>query len=308
MKLKTIALSKLRNMDSFGYHGEILELIGGQGPDFLKIREIYNQYMTNYTSLDVLLKKISSSPITKQIKETDHERDVRFSVFRNMVNDGLNHYSPEVKDAAYRLKLLLNEYKKINDCSYKTQTSMVTNLLQELNGPYKNDVALLRGKDHVDQLAELNNKVRELMEQRRNESNSKPKGDVRGVRALVDNCYKDINETIAAYMKIEKTSDYNNYVNLHNLIRDEYHKMVEMSKPRPLDPKEAARIEEIKGRIAELETQLGAEKESLDIYRKEIADLQKSADVHKKNIAALTKQINELKAEMKTKPKEEDEE
>jgi len=295
MELNYIQAYRMRNMTHFEFHMEILALIDKEGAVKLGIAPLRANYGQAFTSWDILLKKIIKSKYTKLMKQTDHERDQKYTAIKDLINVALVHHSPEVRDAGERLKILTNTYGNINTKPYHEQSAAVYNIVQEFNGAYKNDIALIRAKDVVDQLQEANYTFKQYVDARDAENENKPKGDAVAVRKVVDDIYYDINETIAAQIKLNGLGELGPYISMHNVITDRYKKMMKQAKPHPKTPedKEAdtANKLQIRSINEEIKSELATIAEHREIVNKHLAIISE----HRKHIKELRAEIESVK-------------
>jgi len=140
MKIDHIHLGHLRNDAHFQFHTEFRDLVTKQGAETLKIKPQFDAYIAIYGREDEALKKITKSALTEKIHEADIARD---EIFLGMidVNKGMcRHFTPEVQEAAKRLKILFDTYGNVANKPLNEETSAIYNLLQELEGKYATDV------------------------------------------------------------------------------------------------------------------------------------------------------------------------
>jgi len=233
LQIKAITLEKLHNGMHYQFHEEIIEFINDEGSEKLKIKPLADTHKAAFKKFDDVFNKESKSPVTKQIKDKDKERDVRFTAIKETVKTALKHYSEEVRNAADKLWQLINHYGRVNAAPYNKQTALTTNFIQDLKSDkYKNDVALVRIRDQQDILEILNNEFIQLMSERAYEYVARSPEKVLDLRKDVDEAYQAIRRRINALVEVDGEENYEQFVRLVNITIDKYKKMMVQTGPR----------------------------------------------------------------------------
>ena len=238
VKIKTIRITSLRNDAHFQFHFDVDRLIAEENPEKLGIRPLAVVYRSHIRREDEALKKIVKSELTKKIKEADKERDKAYSSVSAIIRTTLKHHNPEVVDAAERLKIVIDTYGHINQKSYDEQTSAVYNILQEFQGKYADDIALIRIPELVAELERANVAFDALIKQRTDETAHQNPDTMKDVRVDVDAAYHAIEERINALVVVEGPDKYAEFITRLNATIDRYKLLLSRSHGKHDDPDE----------------------------------------------------------------------
>ena len=233
IKINAITLSRLRNDANFQFHTEFKELAEKQTPEALKIKPQYDAYLPHYEKVDLAFKKIVKSSITEQIQEADKARD---NIWRGLVETNttaLRHFNNEVREAAKRLKIVFDTYGNIARKSLNEQTSATYNILQELEGQYASDVAIVGLRQWVAELKSLNIAFAKLMRERVDEGSMKVDIALKKARAQLDEAYYAIVERINALVIVEGATDYEPFIRKLNISIAKYNLLATQASRRP---------------------------------------------------------------------------
>jgi hypothetical protein len=190
MKIIRINLHRLHNEEWFEFFTKFGELVSHFGQDKIGIKDLYNQFALIYQTVDYLLVVLRKSYYTKEIEAADKKRD---DLFRGLhaVLKGLQRQPVAAKqEVAMRLFNLLEGYQKaVLDDNYAAESAALHNLLQDLTGSYKADVALFALTEWVTAIEQAEKEFLALDTQRTQESVDKPKGNLLQERAKADTLY-----------------------------------------------------------------------------------------------------------------------
>ena len=230
MEIRNLGLTALRNLAHFQFITYVIALISKFGAALLGIVSPFDKLKAALKKEDDLLKRIEKSHLTEAIKEEDKVRDTYYRSIVALVKVALKHYSAEVRTAAARLKILLDTYGDVAKLSYDEQTAAIFNLMQELENAYKNDVALCRIKDTVDELKASNNRVDDLIQTRMEEDSAKNKDVMKELRAETDAVYNEIRKFINAGVIFEGPAKYEAFIGEMNTLVDRYRLLIVKAK------------------------------------------------------------------------------
>ncbi|MCL2101233.1 MAG: DUF6261 family protein [Fibromonadales bacterium] len=222
MKIGKINSNNMRNDSHFQFHTEFKDLVAKSGAEALKIGQQFQSYIPLYDRVDIALKKINKSVLTEQIQEADKARDEIWEGIINMNAAALKHFSPETREAAKRLKIVFDTYGNIARKPLNEQTSATYNILQELEGKYTGDVAVVGIQQWVAELKARNNAFGDLVKERFDESALKTDIVLRDARRELDGVYRTIVERINALVIVEGAAAYEAFIRTLNVIVKKY--------------------------------------------------------------------------------------
>jgi hypothetical protein len=190
MKIIRIELNHLHNEEWFEFCTKFKELVEHFGKDTIGIKDLFNLFILLYEKIDGLLVVLSKSYYTKEIETADKKRDEIFRGFFG-VTKGMRWQPVAAKqEAAEKLYNLLEKYQKavLND-NYNAESAAIHNLLQDLGGRYKDDVALLSLTEWVTAIDQAEQQFQALDAKRTQESIDKPKENLQQFRNRADTFY-----------------------------------------------------------------------------------------------------------------------
>ena len=228
-----IKKSDLTADEHFQLHTEAIALMERTGVEALKIQAQYDKIMTAYKMEDEALKKIAKSALTQDVKMEDKNRDTTLAGMNDKLKAALKHFDPEVKKAAENVKILFDTYGRMATLPLYQQTSAVFNFLQELRGKYAQDAKKIEIDQWADQLETANNRVEELMRERRDENVDKQtEASFKQARKMVDEAYSDITKRVNALALVEGEENYAEFIRAMNALMKDFKDRVSQRKGR----------------------------------------------------------------------------
>lgn len=203
MKIESIHLYALRNDEHFQFNTEFRDLVNRFGAAALNIVPQFDTYVTLFNNEDEALKKIIKSALTADIQDADRTRDRLFRGMADACRAALNHFDPAVREAARRLKIVLDTYGNIAVKPINEETSAIYNMLQEFYGRYAADAALVGLTVWAQQLDISNRALDTLMKNRYDETALRTQLIMKQCRLLVDDAYRVIIERINALIVLQ---------------------------------------------------------------------------------------------------------
>jgi hypothetical protein len=222
MKIDKIQLLILRNDAHFQFHTEFRDLVAKNGAEALKIKLQYDAYLPLYDREDIALKKIAKSEFTAKIHEADKARDEIYIGMTEMNAAALKHFSPEIREAAGRLKIVFDTYGNVASKPLNEETSAIYNILQELQGKYAADVATVGIGQWVAELQTRNAAFEALVKERFDETAGRTDIVLKEARAKLDEAYFAIRERLNALIVVEGVADYENFAKTLNAVIAKY--------------------------------------------------------------------------------------
>ena len=193
MKVVRIPLRKLHNEEWFCFYVALRALIIKFGPYALMILALFTLMTPLLDEADKVIAVLRKSVFTKKMKLADEDRDRIFKALLGIVK-GLQVQSGRAKaDAAERLFIVLNRYKKsVLKGNYTEESSAIFNLLQDLQGKCAADVTLLALGEWVTSLKSAEDDFEAARSKRLEESFDKPVEKLAALRNRVDVYYTAI--------------------------------------------------------------------------------------------------------------------
>jgi len=209
------------NAEHFKLHANARNIMAKHNPQTLGLQALYDPYATLIDKEDDAFKKIMKSELTDQIHALDKERDGYYTGLTGAVRHALKHYDPQVVAAATRVQIVLTTYGNPVQKRYDEETSLLYNLLQELNGKYAADAAAAAVSGWVQKLSAANDAFDALLQTRRGEYNERNDLVLRKCRLEVDAAYGAIRERVNAGVVFEGAEKYAAFIKeLNGLIAE----------------------------------------------------------------------------------------
>jgi len=226
MKILSFQLRKLHNAEHFQFMTEVNKLILLYTVAKLKITRLYSPFIVLYNQEDECIFLLRKSDYTKLMEETDKFRDSIFRGLVNMVNAALNHYDPNIKASARRVKILFDTYGNLAKKTDHEESSGIYNLTKELEEKYQDDMNAINALDWVFELRAKNEEFETLVKYRQDEKLERPETRMKNTRVEIDKVYHDLTGAIEGLGKLaEKPEDmdmYKEFINKLNIIVEEY--------------------------------------------------------------------------------------
>jgi hypothetical protein len=232
MKTTKINLSNLRNDEHFQYHSEFKALIEKYGPEILKVTEKYGVYKPLFDDENEALVVVRKSEYAQAIEESNKLRKSIYRGFSNAIKSALDHFDAAKKAAAMRIKLLLDQLGKMSDKSGNEKSTTMIKLVEELQGPYAADVAILALGEWVTQLDTHNKSYISNNKERFSEDAEKTEINLGDARKELDKAYRSICEHIDAYIVINGPGVHEQFLRELNSRADKYNDILAQRKGR----------------------------------------------------------------------------
>lgn len=204
---------------------EIKNLYAKHNPQAFNIVPQFDIFCVELDKEDECFKIVRKDNYSVLKEEVDFERDSILLGMTDAIKSALRHYKPEVKEAARRLKILVDEYNRpvpMVRQPYDAETASIRSLLQDLNKKYAVDMELTGIVEWAQELAAKNNAFEQLV----NASNEQKaqKSDMRMLEARknVDRAWKNILILIQADIIRDGDEKYKDFVAEWNALVKHY--------------------------------------------------------------------------------------
>jgi hypothetical protein len=218
MEVQKIKLHDLQNEEHFQIHTEFGIYVERYDPVKLGIEPLYATHKVAYSNLDIALTKIRKSEYTDAVSAADKFRDKILKGMQDVLKSALNHYDKAVEKAAYKVKIVFDTYGNIAGRSYSKETAAIHNIVQDLQGKYSNDAAIIGLTQWVTELKKANDDFETLMLDRYDELSAQPNLVVREERLKIDEAYYAIIKRINAAIVMEGKEEYSEFVTAFNTV------------------------------------------------------------------------------------------
>ena len=212
MEIKNVHLSHLRNEEHFQFQTEFNDLVDHYTPTTLGVDAAYTAYLPLYTNEAEALDVVRKSSFTEKIVEADNTRDITNRGMCGTIDGATHHFRAEVREAAERLKIVLDHFGNISVKPYNEQTAAVKAIVTDLETTHAADVATVGVGEWVAELKANNDAFEALQDERYTEEAGKTQLKMKEVRVEVDEAYSTITKRIDALGIVNGTEIYAPFV------------------------------------------------------------------------------------------------
>lgn len=203
-KIKEMRFGRCRNNDHFQFMTDFNTLVVNATPETLNIANVLPPFSAALAGLNDIFKIDTGSTLTPLIGNADVKRDKIWSAIYMRIRATLMCQVAREVEAAEKLKRLFDLYGNVRKLSLIEESAALNNLIEDLekeeNAAASQTVGLTRW---VNTLKEENQKVQDLVQQRREEVAHRESGDVRAARDIIDPLYEKIVSRINALVELE---------------------------------------------------------------------------------------------------------
>jgi hypothetical protein len=226
MKIKKIYASKLRNGEHAQFYNEVNDLIVGITPAVLGIDTLYPEFLSALNDEFEAVNLITKSTITDELEQADQPRDVLYRGICKTVKGALNHYNPEVQQAAAKILVALQTPGNMATLPYDEETLALKKLNKELTTFYTSEMAALGIEQWVSELMAKNDVFDELMKMRYNEVSKKTPLRMRSMKVIVQAAFQKLTFHIEALIELNGDADHAEFVAELNTIIQRYNNII----------------------------------------------------------------------------------
>lgn len=221
-------MKKLISMDATKlHHAEFGQLIIRFYEDFaasalnaetdLDFKRMYDAIQAQIPTYNSALDQIRASEESKKIAELDDIRDADMQALRDAIKPYRNAKTETEKNAYAFVKILLDQYKNVQDDSYEEETIRLNTMLEKLlSSEYSAAVSALGLIKFINHLAESNKDFNDLFSHRSFKTSQKQTYDVKMLRQTLTTDYKQMCNYIATLADVKQDIFYQNVLAIIN--------------------------------------------------------------------------------------------
>ncbi|MCU7616398.1 DUF6261 family protein [Chryseobacterium sp. PBS4-4] len=210
----------VRFFEDFGISG----LDQNADPDFKKLFDVLQAQIPTYNNA---LNQIRANEESQKIAELDQERDADLQSLRDGLKPYKNAKTQAEKDAYNALKILINEYKGVEDDTYEEETNKLNSLVNRLlSSDYSSHVATLGIVKFINHLADSNTAFNDLFSHRSYEVSQKVSYDVKTLRKNLREDYNTMTNYISTLAHVKEDSYYKDILTIINNGRNYFSNVV----------------------------------------------------------------------------------
>lgn len=215
-RINGLDLLVLRNDEHAQFHSDIFKVIMLHTAIKLGVVKLIGKYESAIAAEEAAMLVDQGSVFTKTITQADEYRDQLDRSFNLLVESKTYDYDPVVRESAWRVERILQQYGNLRKLTYNEESKGLTNRSLELNSKYAADVALIGGTELLARGDQANDEFSNHFGDRANEKAAVISGNVRTARQEVDDAYDAIVNQINALALVNGDTDYAEFIDQTN--------------------------------------------------------------------------------------------
>ena len=212
MEIASLYLHNQRNAAHYQFQTDFNDFVIKYTPQALGIVEDYAAYQPLLQDEGVALVAITKSATTEEIDGADKNRDFTFRGTADKVTNSLNHFDPQVREAARRVKIIFDTYGNLAPKPDDEESGLISSLIDDLRTKVPADIATIQLIDWIAELERLNNAFIALEATRNSEEANRTELRMKHVRVDVDAAYNKIIKRINALIIVTGEGPYAAFV------------------------------------------------------------------------------------------------
>lgn len=180
-------------------------------------KRTFDALQTQIPGYNSALDQIQASEESAKIAEADKTRDLDVQALKDSIKPYRNAKTQTEKDAYTSIKILLDQYKGVEDTSYEEETNKLNLLVAKLqSSEYSSHVATLGIVKFVNHLSDSNTAFNTLFSHRSYQNSQKQTYDVRALRKSLTEDYKQMANYIAMLANVKTDVFYKDVLTIIN--------------------------------------------------------------------------------------------
>jgi len=212
MEIASLYLHNQRNAAHYQFQTDFNDFVIKYTPQALGIVEDYAAYQPLLQDEGVALVAITKSATTEEIDGADKNRDFTFRGTADKVINSLNHFDPQMREAARRVKIIFDTYGNLAPKPDDEESGLISSLIDDLRTKVPADIATIQLIDWIAELERLNNAFITLEATRNSEEANRTELRMKHVRVDVDAAYNKIIKRINALIIVTGEGPYAAFV------------------------------------------------------------------------------------------------
>jgi hypothetical protein len=210
-------MSRLRNEA----HYQLMLLLQKLFVEFPDVKAIVAPMTTGFDAMialeALLVDAMTGSDYTEYIQKADQRRDRGIAGLSAVVKSFIYYFDSDIARAATQIMDRIKSFRKdIRKKSYAEKSAAIKILVDDLNSTFAQQVAKLKLKAWIDELAAAQNQFDNIFVLRNEELSKRPKTRLRKLRIQIDNSYRAMMRKIDAFGEVNGYNITETFVNLFN--------------------------------------------------------------------------------------------
>ena len=212
IEIASLYLHNQRNAAHYQFQTDFNSTVIKYTPQALGIVDDYAAYLPLLDDEGVALVAITKSATTDELEIADNNRDFTFRGLADKVTNSLNHFNPEVREAARRVKVIFDTYGNLARKPDDEESGLITSLIADLRTKVSAEIVTVGLVDWIAELERLNNAFIALEATRNSEEATRSELRMKQVRVVVDAAYNKIVKRINALIVVNGEAPYAEFV------------------------------------------------------------------------------------------------
>jgi hypothetical protein len=184
-------------------------------------------YQSAVAQEETIYKWSRKSEYTQKKIEADHARDETILGIEGIVQADLKHFDPSIRDNAFHVNNLLENYGYLTHAGYDAETAAIDSIILRLNSQdYLPAVQNLGLAPWITELANRNNLFKSYAEDMIQEEVDKPDISPRTARRETDEALRRITARVTALIDLNGPDNYVAFVEEFNVLVNHYNTLV----------------------------------------------------------------------------------
>jgi len=180
-------------------------------------KRLFDALQSQIPTYNNALNQIRANEESQKIAELDAERDADLQSLRDGLKPYKNAKTQAEKEAYNALKILLNEYKGVEDDTYEEETNKLNSLVGRLlSSDYSSHVAALGLVKFINHLADSNTAFNDLFSHRSYQVSQKITYDVKTLRKNLREDYNKMTSYISALASVKEDTYHKDILTIIN--------------------------------------------------------------------------------------------
>ncbi|ALR30157.1 hypothetical protein ATE47_06310 [Chryseobacterium sp. IHB B 17019] len=180
-------------------------------------KRLYDNIQSHIMMYHFTLNQVQAIEESVKITEADAVRDRDLQALRNAVKPYRNAKTQAEKDAFFTIRLLLNQYKNVQNASYKEHTDMLNTLVEKLlSSEYSFHVSVLSIVKFANHLSDSNAAFNSVLTGCSYQTSQKMTFDLKALRNILTHDYKQMANYIVTLANVKDDVFYKDVLTILN--------------------------------------------------------------------------------------------
>lgn len=172
-------------------------------------KSMFDGLQSQITIYNKALDQVRASEESKKIAEADHSRDVDLQALKDSIKPYRNAKNETEKNAYTAIKIVLDQYKGVENNAYEEETIKINTLVAKLQSTdYTAYITTLGISKFITQLSASNVAFNDLFAHRSYQTSQKETYDVRALRKVMTSDYSTLVKYVLALANVKTDSFY----------------------------------------------------------------------------------------------------